>query len=260
MLVDSNYADAKLHFDSAFLYYDTVNPFVTELLEYAECLLYLGDTASAYKAALQSVKSGNIYLNEQVWFISQFPIRYQDSIRWQSTLLTEQYFRSLPDITGYYQLKLLEQQDQDVRLWESAIKDQSFDSLLAVTDSLNIVTLVKLTRERNINPDCILLYHLYGSRDSLFDYFDSIQHRNVIAGKTDPGSYAQWVDRQLLVVRHAKLSRYGQWIDFGDTILPDVEDPENLDRRREQIGLCPIANQARLWRVMPPRNWTAIQK
>ena len=62
-----------------------------------------------------------------------------------------------------------------------------------------------------------------------------------------------------VALRQGKKQIYGSQIgvdpDTGEHYVQPLEDPDNVDKRRAEVGLEPIANYVKLWRI----NWNVEQ-
>ena len=155
------------------------------------------------------------------------------------------------------ELLAMGREDQAVRtgLSPEMIQDTAFVRRLMRTDTALSVRLREIV-ERSGWPDAGRV-----GRDAVHAAFLIVQHtpfdefreamlphveRDVREGVLDGQDYASMVDR--IRAHRGEAQLYGTQYSLVDGVLrrDPVEDPANLDRRREELGLMPIAEYERL--------------
>jgi hypothetical protein len=255
-----DYTQAVYNYKEAFKYGNKYLPNSIQLEDYAICLLNNKDTASAYEALKKSVVRGNSDIVNSERISSIFSKKYIDKIKQEMPTLNKQYWNNIENKENYIAIVNLEAIDQAVRNnFENTFSKNIFMRILEITDSLNHLELKKLVIEKDANPLCFLLEHLYGYNQKYVSFYDSVIRSNIFRGRCSPEFYIQWYDRQRTYVEKKQTQLFGvidytlfSFFDNEEQYHP-IEDVINLDKRRAELGLVSLEEEAKIngW-VLPP--------
>jgi tetratricopeptide (TPR) repeat protein len=256
MRVKKNYTEALKNYNEAIKYGNTMLPNINDDIDIAICYLNLKDTIKAITSLKASVLKGNIFIEEQTWLKNMFV-----NVHWQLLIkdlpkLKNEYWCNIPNKGNYYKIAELEAIDQSVRNnFENRLPIEEFNKLLKITDSINFTNLNRLVKEQNANPLCFLLFHLYGENKKYFTFYDTIYKQKIFEGEADPSGYAQWKDRQRIYVDGMKTQLYGEFNEIGSDEFNLIEDIENIDKRRSEIGLCTLEEYSLIFHMKLPQGY-----
>jgi hypothetical protein len=175
--------------------------------------------------------------------------------------------RVKPDKGLIAMLDTIYHDDQDDRIkYEELVKKDGFNpkdeqelaAIISRKDSINIIKIEKILDKYGwVGPD------VFGKQGSE-TVFSVIQHadiktqekylpimRNAVKNKkADPGSFAMLQDRVSL--REGKGQIYGSQIgrdEKGVFYVDVLNDPDNVDKRRVEVGLEPLASYVQDWNI-----------
>ncbi|HLG03295.1 MAG TPA: hypothetical protein VI731_06845 [Bacteroidia bacterium] len=248
-------------------------PGLNEFLEEAICYAKLGDTAMATNCLRKAVLRGYVNIDEDAqWAKKEIGNKSYVLIKQELPELRRHYYASS---TLNIYARLEEQKhgaiDQFVRSNRvlKMLKKEDANALMHYADSLNITEFITSLKKGDVPPTSWLLYHLYDEHDKYFPFLDSCLLRHIFAGKSAPGAYAFWYDRQCVYVQN-RPQKYGEYISNGIFDLnaktpsrPTIEGKLNVDSvdfYRAQIGLPPLWQDALRINFELPAGYKYVSK
>ncbi len=263
---EKKYQEACSNYKEAFKYGNQYLPDNLALEEYAESLLATSDTLNSLEAFRKAVVKGSnvAYLGIN----DNFSKKNADLFFKDYPKLRSEYWRTkINEIDTYIELKNLEATDQAVRTnFFNRILRNEFNKLMEITDSINFIKLKQLVIEKGASPECFLMLHLYGDNQKYVPFYDSIFRRGILEGKISPQFYVYWYDRQRIYVEKKSTQIYGEYnlIDQGEkNYSPDlnpIEDMENVDKRRAELGLMTLEEWAKVQHGALPEAYKKMKE
>lgn len=252
--------------------YDNAQQYVSEknrdyyyLIQKAICYLNLKDTLKAINSLTYAVTKGYLIINEMGWLQKLFQPK-----DWEKVLLTysdakKKYYSTIEDFDLFIHLKNLEDRDQNIRkLYSEVLPNPIFNRVLEINDSANFDEIINLLKEKRLDhigtSVAIELYHVYGKNKKYFAFFDSVLQADVFNGSYNPHAYVQWYDRQRIYVDGLKTQLYGEWNEWGSGEFAPIEDIQNVDKRRAELGLCTLEKYAQIQHLKLPSNYLITNK
>ncbi|WEK18600.1 MAG: hypothetical protein P0Y49_17570 [Candidatus Pedobacter colombiensis] len=195
--------------------------------------------------------------------------KFKESTSWAKIydIYRKEYNSSIPFQEERLKLVTLLQKDQDVRNLMEYFPELKRDSIVHSSDIENseqvyaIVKKIGFPDRDKVGEDgavamYILLSHLLNDglkdKDDL-EYFEPLIKISVLKGTFEPFWMANLVDRNQ-VIRGLK-QIYGSYWEYdsksGKRIITPVEQIENVDQKRAEIGLAPLKTVQALGLVLP---------
>ncbi len=249
---EKNYKQACSDYKEAFNYGNQYLPDNLNLEEYASALLSAGDTLASLEALKKAVVKGSDIDNIRI--SKKFSKKQWDLLLKEAPLLQSQYkMANIDNLGNNIAIGNLSAIDQAIRndLIEKSLPRNLFNRLMDITDSLNFIKLKQLVIEKGANPDCFLMMHLYGDNQKYVPFYDSIFRRQIFEGKITPEFYVFWSERQRIYVAGKTTQKYGEYNFYNykqKNYSPNknlIEDIENVDKRRAEIGLMSLEDWAK---------------
>jgi tetratricopeptide (TPR) repeat protein len=251
-----NYTKALIHYKAAFKIGNENVPGAFEYQNASICCLCVGDTQLAIKYVRNAISKGHTQLENQTWFKNRFSEKHWHKIVFDYEKQKNKYWSSQNNIETRIEIATMEKSDNYMRTeLIRVLEKKSFDSLLKVFDSLNVARYIELLRMGKADPISFLNYHLYDGNEKYFPYIDSLSRKAIYTGKVNPSGYCQWYDRQRIYVRGLKTQLYGEFNEMGRTEFIEIEDIQNVDKRRAEIGLCTLKEYADRRGMILPKNY-----
>jgi hypothetical protein len=171
------------------------------------------------------------------------------------------------DKTLVAMLDTIYQEDQNLRMQiEDIQKKSGYDSeemrehwkKIMTADSINLIKVRKILDERGWLGDSIIgeqgnqtLFLVIQHSDlKTQEQYLPMMREAVKDGNADPGSLALLEDR--VALQQGKRQTYGSQIgqnDNGEYYVMPLEDPDNVDKRRAEVGLEPLQNYLANWNL-----------
>ena len=101
-----------------------------------------------------------------------------------------------------------------------------------------------------------MLLHGVNDFQEMWEYFEPVLLKGIRDGKYFPSSYAFIFDRRRTMVEN-KNSWYGE-ITAGNPFsgeIGKIDDIENVDKRRLEIGLCTLKEKAEKYNLKLPEGY-----
>lgn len=248
MEVKKDYAAALLEFQWLEKNGTRSLPQCYDFVEESICYIKTGDTLAAIECLRKAVRSGALHLLETEWArreIGEGPFAIiADEM---DTLRNEFYRRNIdliPSFIAEHERFTLDQYLRSETV-TNLISNHELDSLLYITDSINITGLMRDIRNGKARAASSLTYHLYDNNANYAPFFDSCMRAEMFRGECSPAMYAGWYDRQLAYVNHEP-QRYGAFTIYRMTdpykpnLLMGIENIDSVDIYRKEIGLPPL--------------------
>ena len=254
-----NYKAEKNYYEKAFKYMK--QDYIVNLCyyQYVECLLNNKDTSAAIIAEARYLAIGLINIESPKSILRKFGTKYGSELVNEFPKIKQESEKN-PDKENRLAIAELEKRDQEIRNEQSNMPREEWVKLLAFTDSTNFYDLFQLIKYKNANPLCGLIYHLYGDNKKYFNYFDSVYKVKVYAGETTPEAYVQWHDRQRMYVNKMQTQLYGEWNDGANkNQFNPIEDIQNVDKRRAELGLCLLSDYTLLHNLILPKDYPSTK-
>jgi hypothetical protein len=252
-----DYKSEKMYYEKAFKFSNAFLPAQIDLTDYSYCLLNNKDTLKALKYMEKAIAKGNNFPESS--FIICFGKNYGNQIIKKMPELKKEFYKWLAQY-GSIELLELDAADQTVRNLflnrnTTGITEQIGNKMIVFIDSINFLKLNLLMKKEDVFPSTILLYHIYGNNGRYFQYIDSVLRVGIYEGKIYPESYVQWYDRQRIYVNKLTTQLYGEWNESGSKEFTPIEDIANVDKRREELGLCSLKDYALLNGMNLPKDY-----
>lgn len=242
-LADSLYQKACDEYKTAFTYR---KDYVTDLFECTKVYDKLDNTEKTLKYLKMSIEAGCDYwnYNDGQYLPNLKRINKLPAVS-DVKQLRKTYYQNL-DIDYLLELEKLVAGDQAIR----HIKDRNTrNTLIGTIDSANMVAFKGLVEKygfpemgtaglHGVEDAIVLLMHSYG--DSLnWVYFQPILLNEVKNGQLMPEWYALLYDR---VISHNGKGKQC----YGEQMGAPIDDIENVDIRRKEIGLMPLGDDLKI--------------
>jgi hypothetical protein len=210
-----------------------------------------------------AVRRGAIHLLETGWAGRELGAQVFAMIAPEMPLLIKEYYTlnadRIPFIIAEHGRTSL---DQYVR--SEAVRNlftgPELDTLLFITDSINITGLMRDIRNGKGAATSALMYHLYGRNAVHAPFFDSCMRAGLFRGEVSPNLYAGWYDRQLAYVNNLP-QRYGAYTvyRFSDPETPimpkGINNIDSVDIYRKEIGLPPLWQDCERIQIALPEGY-----
>ncbi|TRO66819.1 hypothetical protein [Christiangramia sabulilitoris] len=204
------------------------------------------------KAALKNTYVNQDYLNS---FEEFNPFRNKEIFKRLDenfSKYTQTYYSNLEHPEIFKELDSLIDADQKVR------KDGSSKEEMAKIDSTNIVRLIEITKEYGWQEKGqLLLWHQRGTRNEnnwVWDYFRPFINKEIEKGEIRKSFWIQYEEFENVV--NEKYQLYGMYPHNYD-MFP-LKDPENVDKRRDSVGLQPLWVMNKVYDWPLPDNYEKI--
>ena len=230
-----------------------------------KCLEAGGDTAGAMKYMKLSISEYSIGEDElelikNIFFGGSTKSAYYKEIASAFPTLQKQYY-SDKNIDVLIEIKMMMATDRFVRLNGKGYDKKKWDKLWRQVDSANILKVKEIYEQYgadSIDPSDMFILFLHGATEfqNMWDYFQPRLLADIKKGKFYPDSYALLFDRER-VWREGKNSWYGVFTDAGfpSTQMGKIDDIKDVDKRRKEIGLCPLWMAAEMQHQKLPEGY-----
>jgi len=229
-----------------------------------ECLEAEGDTAEAMKYIKLCISEYSIGADElerikNVFFEGSTKSAYYKEIESSFPDLEKQYY-SDKNIDVLIEIKMMVATDQFIRLNEKGYDEKKWYKLYRQVDSTNILRVKEIYEQYGYSIDgsdmFILIMHGTSDFQDMWDYFQPKLLEDIKKEKIDPSAYALLVDRRRIFVE-GKKSWFGVFTDadFQSPQMGQIDDIKNVDKRRKEIGLCPLYQAAELANQKTPEDY-----
>ncbi len=216
----------------------------------AKCLLAEGDTAEAMKYIKLDISENSFGADEMVRiknfdFGGSTKSAYYKEIEAAFPDLEKQYY-SNKNIDVLIEIKMMMAKDQFIRSTKKGYDELTWQKVCRQVDSANMLRVKEIYEKYGVDSIdgfdmFMLMWHGIPEFQDMWDYFQPRLLADIKKGKFDPNSYALLVDRRRVQVE-GKNSWYGALTDAGFPSLQigKIDDIENVDKRRKEIGLGPL--------------------
>jgi len=156
----------------------------------------------------------------------------------------QQYRMQMDDIQKKYGMQSKEMKD----LWKT----------IAYYDSIDLIKVQTIIDKYGwVGPDVVgdqgsetIFLVIQHSNISIQDKYIALMRDAVKNNKAQPSALALLEDRVALA--HGKKQKYGSQVqgdENGNYFLAPLEDPDNVDKRRAEVGLGPLADYLSNWNI-----------
>lgn len=230
-----------------------------------QCLLAEGDSAEAMKYIKLSISEYSIGADaleriKNLYFRGSTKSAYYKEIESAFPNLEKQYY-SNKNIDVLIEIKMMLATDQFVRLNKEGYDEKKWYKLYRQVDSTNILRVKEIYEQYGIggidgNDMFILIMHGVNDFQDMWDYFQPRLLADIKSGKLYPDAYALMFDRRRVLVE-GKNSWFGVYTDVGfpSSQIGKIDDIKNVDKRRKEIGLCPLYQAAELQHQKVPEDY-----
>ncbi len=246
---EKKYPEACSNYNEAFKYGNQYLPSHLNLEDYAKSLLATGDTLAALETLKKAVvKGSNI---AYMGIADNFSKKNEALFKKEYPKLRSEYWKTkIDDMDNIIEMGKLDAIDQAVRTnFFNKIPKNTFNQLVDITDSVNFFQLKQLVTEKGVNPNGNLMFHVQGEN---LTFYASILKRYIFEGRISPEEYAGWYDFQRIYTKAATTQIYGEFdlydcgqVNYSPDLNP-IEDIENVDKRRAELGLMPLEDWAKI--------------
>jgi hypothetical protein len=259
LLFNGDYKNSKKNFEKSFKYFSHDKAVNIGYFGYINCLLLNKDTLKAVEAEKSFLAMGMVDLVSPSSITNKFGNNYGKEIVNDFPRLKAEHEKSMTDTKRL--IISMENRDQTARdNKNNGLTSAQIDKGIELADSINFYQLRKVAQDKNANPICLVLYHMYGKYTSQFPFYDSIYKEKVFSGEADPSAYVQWFDRQRMYVEKLPTQLYGEWNEFGSKEFNPIDDIKNIDKRRAALGLCSLRDYALIHNMNLPRDYVFKKK
>jgi hypothetical protein len=263
-----DFAKSEKYFENAFKI-ERKNP--TDLYNAACAAAFANSKTNAFEWLNLSIENGYINTNH-LKIDTDFKNLHSDP-RWNQ--LVEKLQKKVDVIEAMYDKPLQQEliaiynDDQIIRRefieaqkkygFEGKVTD-SLGKIMNYRDSLNLIKVERILNERGwVGKDLVgpqanqtLFLVIQHSDLKVQQKYLSMMRKAVKMGNADAGSLALLEDR--IALREGRKQIYGSQIGYHPTtqkeyILP-LEDPDNVDTRRKQVGLGTLADYVKNWNIV----------
>jgi len=252
---DSLYQKACTEYELAFNYR---KDYVIDLFECAKLYDKLNNTGKTLKYLKMSIKAGCYWYNDTNYLPNLIRINKLPSLS-EYKELRKSYYKKI-NIDYLLELEKLVARDMTIRKdISSQITDES--TMILIVDPMNMLALKDLVKKygypeyatvgyMGVTDAFILLMHGLLDGDSLnWVYFQPILLSEVKNGQLMPDYYALLYDR---VISH---NGTGGKQCYGWQRNTPIDDVENVDIRRREIGLMPLGDWLKLYGMKVPDGY-----
>lgn len=261
----NNLKEACVEYEEAFKHGNQYLPDNLHLEEYASCLLSLGDTVASLEILKKAIIKGSDI--EYIGIANKLSKKHLDLLKQEAPVLKLEFWKTkIGDIENIIEISKLEAIDQSIRNNFGNAPSNLFNRLYQITDSVNFIQLKLLVTEKGANPAGLLMLHLYDDNQKYVPFYDSILKREIYEGKISPEFYVFWYDRQRIYVEQKTTQKYGEYNLFSrgeNNYSPNsnpIDDIENVDKRRAELGLMPLEDYAIIQKGELPESYKKMKK
>jgi hypothetical protein len=236
-----------------------------ELELMGSCLLASGDSAGAVKYFKLGISENSFGADEMgriknIYFGGSAKSAYYKEIESAFPELEKQYY-SHQNIDVLIEIKMMVATDQFIRSNKKGYDKEKWEKLCRQVDSTNMNRVKEIYEQYGADSIdafdiCLLMMHGVNDFQDMWDYFQPRLLADIKKGKFYPDTYALLVDRRRIMVE-GKDSWFGvvTKTDFLSEQMGKIDDIENVDKRRKEIGLCPLYQAAERQHQKVPEDY-----
>lgn len=247
----SNFEKAKKYFRKAFSYKKPQG--ATDVLNYAIVNLKLNKKNKAIELIKNSITMHHAP-KEYILSFKEFKAlendRSYNNIVNNYKKFENEFYRNLENPSAFYSVQELIVKDQLVRetsnylpagnyFIDSNKKNEYEYAIINKQDSLNITDFIEITRKYGYQQNgWLLLWHHRGDKyiknDYVWKFFKPYLKNEIDKGNIERSFFAQFDDEAMMFENNGQYQIYGTYENVK------INDIENVDKRRIEIGLPPL--------------------
>lgn len=276
--IENNYDQAAALYEEAFSDY---YPFHDDMASLRDCYLALGDTNRAIDCVKRMIACGwqsketipvigqEVLHEHEIGNFDSLTISYILEIQ---PALRQEYLRQINQEENAYLYRIMMNEIfcQDLR-W-CKFNKRKYKKPLDMAWEQNVDELINLLKNKELDRRKVDVWNrsefeitiihcaqTVWNNESKFDELMSVLKQEIKKGNISPHLYATAYDVVFWQKSKFKKSFYGNQTVYdekaGGRVCIEIEDVENVDKRRAEIGLPPLWAYCKMYNRIPPKNY-----